>query len=359
MKKLISLFCVLALTVSVMAGCGSVQTVTETTGAPMVSEEETTLETQQTTDSKAESNEQSADVRVMALKGPTAMGLVEFMNRADSKELTDHNYQFSIAATADEVVPKLAQGEIDIAAIPANLASVLYQNTKGAIEVLGINTLGVVYIVESGDTVHSVSDLQGKTIYATGKGNTPESILNYILSQNGLDPEKDLTIEWKSEATECLSALMAEENAIAMLPQPFVASAQMKSEKIRVALDLTQEWDAIEGEKESPSSIVTGVVVARKEFVEQHPDAVSAFMDHYRESVAFVNENVELAAQLIEQYDIVKAPVAQKALPACNIVFLEGEEMQSKLSGYLKVLFEQNPKSVGGELPAEDFYFSR
>lgn len=356
MKRLFSLLCVLALTVSVMAGCGSAQP-TETTEVPETSEESTVPETTQAPETTQIAA--PADVRVMALKGPTSMGLVDFMNRADSGELTDNNYQFSIAATADEVVPKLAQGEIDMAAIPANLASVLYHNTKGAIEVLGINTLGVVYIVESGDTVQSVEDLRGKTIYATGKGNTPESILNYILTQNGLDPTADLTIEWKSEPAECLSALMNEENAIAMLPQPFVANAQMKSQNIRVALDLTAEWDAIQAESEAPSTVVTGVVVARKDFVEQHPEAVSAFMDHYQESVAFVNENVEAAAQLIEQYDIVKAPVAQKALPACNIVFIEGSEMHSKLSGYLNVLFEQNPKSVGGELPDEDFYFAR
>lgn len=359
MKKLFSLLCVMALSVSMMVGCGPAQPVTDTTGATETSEETTVPATAQAPETTETSATATADVRVMALKGPTAMGLVQFMNRADSGELTDNNYQFSIAATADEVVPKLAQGEIDIAAIPANLASVLYNNTKGAVEVLGINTLGVVYIVESGDTVQSVEDLRGKTIYATGKGNTPESVLNYILTQNGLDPAADLTIEWKSEAAECLSALMAEENAIAMLPQPFVANAQIKSENIRVALDLTAEWDALQTESETPSTAVTGVVVARREFVEQHPEAVSSFMDHYQESVAFVNENVEAAAQLIEQYDIVKAPVAQRALPACNIVFIEGTEMQSKLSGYLQVLFEQNPKSVGGELPVEDFYFTR
>lgn len=359
MKKLISLLCVLALTVSVMAGCGTAQTATETTEAPEASEASTVPETTQEPETTEAAAAAPSDVRVMALKGPTAMGLVEFMNRADSGELIDNNYQFAIAATPDEVVPKLAQGEIDMAAIPANLASVLYNNTKGAIEVLGINTLGVLYIVESGESVQSVEDLRGKTIYATGKGNTPESVLNYILSENGIDPAADLTIEWKSEAAECLSALMADENAIAMLPQPFVANAQMKSENIRVALDLTAEWDAIQKENEDPSTVVTGVVVARKEFIEQHPEAVSAFMDHYQESVAYVNENVEAAAQLIEQYDIVKAPVAQKALPLCNIVFIEGKEMQSKLSGYLNVLFEQNPKSVGGNLPAEDFYFVR
>ena len=144
----------------------------------------------------------------------------------------------------------LAQGTTDIAAVPANLASVLYNNTEGGVQVLAINTLGVLYIVESGDTVHSVEDLRGKTIYASGKGNTPEAALNYVLTQNGIDPSADVTIEWKSEQAECLSALMAEENAIAMLPQPFVTTAQAQSENLRVALDLTEEWDALQADSE-------------------------------------------------------------------------------------------------------------
>lgn len=292
-------------------------------------------------------------VNIAALKGPTAMGMVSFMDKADSGSLTDNNYHFEIVAAADEVTPKLVQGQVDIAAVPANLASVLYNNTEGKVEVLAVNTLGVIYIVESGDMVSDIGDLKGKTIYASGKGATPEYALNFILEQNGIDPEKDLTIEWKGEHAECLSALMAEENAIAMLPQPFVTTAQTKSDKIRVALDLTEEWDKLGVE----SSLLTGVVVARKEFVESNPAAVEAFMEHYGASVTFVNENVEDAAALIGKYDIVPAAVAVKAVPDCNIVFITGDEMKQKLSGYLAVLLEQNPKSVGGALPADDFYY--
>ncbi len=300
----------------------------------------------------AQGDAQPSAVNVIALKGPTAMGLVGFMDGAEAGRITDHEYHFEIAAAADEVTPKLVQGQVDIAAVPANLASVLYNNTEGSVQVLAVNTLGVIYIVESGDTVSDISDLKGKTIYASGKGATPEYALNYILAQNGIDPEKDLTIEWKSEHAECLSALMAQENAIAMLPQPFVTTAQTKSDKIRVALDLTQEWDRLG----TDSALLTGVVVARKEFVDANPAAVEAFMGHYAESVAFVNENVEDAAALIEKYDIVPAAVAKKAVPDCNIVFITGDEMKQKLSGYLRVLMQQNPKSVGGALPGDDFY---
>lgn len=296
---------------------------------------------------------ESVTVHVTALKGPTAMGMVDFMDKSEKGEITDNTYQFEIVSAVDEVTPKLVQGKTDIAAVPANLASVLYNNTNADVQVLAINTLGVIYIVESGDTISDISDLKGKTIYTSGKGATPEYALNYILTQNNIDPETEVTIEWKSEHAECLSALMANENAIAMLPQPFVTTAQTKSEKIRVALDLTEEWEKLGVD----SALLTGVVVARKEFVEQNPAAVQAFLEHYEISVNNVNKNIKDAATLIEKYDIVPAPVAVKAVPNCNIVFITGEEMKQKLSGYLKVLSEQNPKAIGGMLPADDFYY--
>ena len=348
MKKLLSLLCVLSLSAALLAGCS-------TAGDAGTSETPGSSSTPSDVTEMAD----PIDVNVMALKGPTAMGMVEFMNEADSGTITDNNYHFNITAATDEVSAALAQGTTDIATVPANLASVLYNNTEGGVQVLAINTLGVLYIVESGDTVHSVEDLRGKTIYASGKGNTPEAALNYVLTQNGIDPSADVTIEWKSEQAECLSALMAEENAIAMLPQPFVTTAQAQSESLRVALDLTEEWDALQADSETPSTLVTGVVVARTAFVEEHPEVVSAFLDHYQESVDYVNSNVEEAAQLVGQYEIVTAEVAQKALPECNIVFIEGAEMKEKLSGYLSVLFEQNPQSVGGALPNDTFYFGR
>lgn len=338
MKKLLSLFCVLTLCTALFTGCASSNQDGGSGDVPTAD---------------------PVNVRAAALKGPTAMGMVQFMDQVDSGVLTDNNYTFSIAAAIDEVTPMLAKGELDIAAMPANVSSVLYNNNSAGFQVLAINTLGVLYIVESGNTVQSMEDLRGKTIYASGKGATPEYALNYILSANGIDPTADVTIEWKSEHAECLSALMAQENAIAMLPQPFVTTAQTKSDQIRVALDLTQEWDTLQEGNETPSALITGVVVARREFVEQNPDAVSAFLDHYKTSVEYVNSNTDEAAQLVGQYEIVTAEVAEKALPACNITFIEGKEMQEKLSGYLAVLFEQNPRSIGGALPGDDFYFSR
>lgn len=344
MKKLLSFLCVLALVLSLTAGC-----------TPKKPSESTAPEASST----EAPNEAPVDIEIMALNGPTAMGLSRFMDQADNLQLTDHRYHFSIAASPDEAIPKIVKGEVDIAAVPANLASVAYNRSQGAVQVLAINTLGVLYIVESGDTVHSVEDLRGKTIVATGKNHTPEQVITYLLTKNGLIIGDDVNIEWKSEAAECLSALMSRQNTIAMLPQPFVSAAQLKSENIRVALDLTKEWDSLQAREEHPSALITGVVIAQKEFVQQHPDAVAAFMEHYQQSVDYVNQNADEAAALVERYGIVKAPVAKKAIPACNIVFIAGQEMKTKLGSYLQVLFGQNPKSVGGQLPGDDFYYVR
>ena len=296
-------------------------------------------------------------VNVLALKGPTAMGMVSLMDQADQGEITEETYDFQIVASPDEVSPAIAQGTADIAAVPANLASVLYQKTNGGVQVLTINTLGVLYLVENGDQVQSVSDLMGKTIYASGKGATPEYALNYILKENGLTPGEDVQIEWKSEHTECVAALAEHEDAAALLPQPFVTTAQSKNDSLRVALDLTEEWDKIQKDNGGNSSLVTGVTVVRTEFAQEHPEIVEDFMERYQESVSYVNEHIEEAAKLIGDYDIVPEEIAKKALPECNIVYIDGVEMKEKLSGYLEVLEQENPQAVGGALPADEFYY--
>ncbi len=372
MKKALSLTCIVSLTAALLAGCTGAADTSDTTAAQTTSAQ---TESQTETDASEESTEASAAseaetssqasetdgdetaINVMALKGPTAMGMVKFMDDSDAGNAGDYNYNFTIAAAIDEVTPKLVQGQADIAAVPANMASVLFNNTKGGVEVLAVNTLGVLYIVENGDTVHSVEDLRGKTIYASGKGATPEYGLNYVLSQNGIDPEKDVTIEWKSEHTECLAALTSSENAIAMLPQPFVTTAQSKVETIRTALDLSEEWDKLQEGAQAPSAMITGVVVARTEFVSEHPEEIADFMARYKESVDFVNNNVEEGAELVGKYEIVPAPVAVKAIPECNITYIDGEEMKEKLSGYLDSLYQQNPAAVGGALPTDEFYY--
>ncbi len=216
-----------------------------------------------------------------------------------------------------------------------------------------MNTLGVLYIVENGETVQSIADLKGKTVVAAGKGSTPEYALRYLLSQNGIDPDNDLTIDWKSEHSECVAALVGGQATIALLPQPFVTVNQAKIEGLRMALDLTEEWNKLE----NGSTLITGVIVARREAVEANPEAVNAFLSEYAASVDWVNANTADAAAIIGEYGIVDAAIAEKALPYCNIVCLTGSDMQSKLSGYLQVLSDADISSVGGAMPEGDFYY--
>ena len=288
-------------------------------------------------------------VQVGALTGPTAMGMVKLL--ADGKD----TYEPTILGAADELMPLILQGKVDIASVPANLASTIYNKTEGGVQVLAVNVLGVLYISEfNTENLHSLADLKGQTIYATGKGSTPEYFLRYVLTQNGIDPDKDVTIEWKSEPSEVVALLNAEQKGIAMLPQPYVtAAAAQLGEGFRVALSLSDEWANLD----NGTLCTTAVVMARKEFVEAHPEAVEAFLADFDASVQWVNENVAEAAQLCGDYGIIKAPVAQKAIPQCNIVCITAEQMKQALSGCLGVIFDQNPKAVGGALPGDDFYY--
>lgn len=296
--------------------------------------------------------EEPAVIRLGGLKGPTTMGLVQLLDSAE-KGTTENKYEFTMAAAADELTPGLLKGELDILAVPANLGSVLYNKSGGSVQALAVNALGVLYVVEKGgETVQSLKDLAGKTIYATGKGTTPEYVLTYLLSQHGLTLGQDVQVEWKSEPTEVVAQMATEETAVAMLPQPFVTVASTQLEGLRTALDLTAEWNALE----NGSQLVTAALIIRKAFAEEHPEEVKKFLSEYAASAAFANEHPEDAAQLIEKYGIVKAPIAQKALPFCNIVCIEGAEMERILSGYLQVLFDQNPAAVGGAMPGADFF---
>lgn len=294
-------------------------------------------------------------VRIAGLKGPTTMGLVNLLDM-EQQDTAALDYDLQLYGTADEIVPGLIKGELDMAAIPANLAAALYQKTKGGIQVMAVNTLGVLYVVEKGDTVHSMADLAGRTILSTGKGTTPEYLLRYLLEKNGLDPDKDVKIQYCSEATEVTAQMAAaQKDAIAVLPQPYATAAGMKDPSLRVALDLTAEWDKV-----SDSQLVTGVTVVRTQYAQEHPDVVEAFLQEYAQSVRTANTDLDRTAALCEQQGVVaKAAIAKKALPACNIVCRTGDEMQKDVSAYLSVLCAADPAAVGGKLPDEGFYWKK
>ncbi len=332
MKKIISLLLAMVLAVS-LAACGQKTTADDTT------ENDTPAE--------------RVTIRLGGLKGPTSMGMVKLLDDAENGG-GQNDYTFTMAASANELTPQLVQGELDVLAVPANVAAILYNQTEGGVVTLAAGTLGVLYIVEKGgETVTDITSLNGKTIYATGKGATPEYALTYLLAQHGLTLGEDVQVEWKSEPTEIVAQMAQEDSAVAMLPQPFVTVAMGQVEGLRVALDLNAAWDALD----NGSRLITSVLVARKEFADAHPAALAAFLEDYSASTDYANSDPGGAAVLVEKYGIVKAAVAEKALPQCNLVCITGVDMKVAVSGYLQTLYDLKPEAVGGTMPADAFYW--
>lgn len=291
---------------------------------------------------------ENTPVRVLALNGPTGMGMAKLHSDSDEGK-TANEYEFTYAASPDAAVSALMSGEADLAAIPVNLAPTLYQKTEGGVLCLCLCTKGVLYLLEDGDTVHSVADLKGKTILATGQASTPEYILRYVLEKNGIDPDKDVSVVFSSE----LGAV--EKGQIVLLPEPKVTAALTKNPDARIALDMTEEWDKVSG-----GGLVQGVIAVRREFAEAHPKAVETFLSEFSSSVAFTNGNPDEASVLIEKYGILpKAAIAKKAIPNCNIVCITGSEMKAALTSVYSVLFASSPASIGGKMPDDDFYYQK
>ena len=396
MKKLWSYALMAALSVTVLTGCKTSTSASSDTSAATVeaaseaandeaaskedtsskntspetdaSREETSAAVSDTENSEENDNENEDDIeieavdqngaqiRIGSLKGPTSMGLVFLMEMSENGK-TANDYEFTMVTAADELLPKVISGELDMALLPANVASVLYNRMDGAISVIDINTLGVLYAVTADDSIQSIADLKRRTIYMTGKGTTPDYVFRYLLSENGLS-DSDLTLEYKSEPTEVAALLQQEDGAVGVLPQPFVTAACAQNKDLKTPLDLTAEWDKTQKSSPSPSRMVTGVTVVRNDFLEKEPEAVKIFLSEHEKSAAYTKEQTQKAAELVVKTGIIeKAPIAELALPKCNITCITGTQMKDALSGYLQVLYDQDPKSVGGELPGDEFYY--
>ena len=285
-------------------------------------------------------------VNIGVLKGPTGMSAAWLMDQNDQK-LSANEYNFTVAGTPDAITGQLINGDMDIAALPTNAISALYNKTEGKISVLGVNALGVLYILENGNSINSVSDLAGKTVLASGKGSTAEYVLNYILEKNGVIAE----IVWAAEHSEAATLALKGDYDIVMLPEPFVTNVTAKSDAFRVALDLTEEWEAL-----GNGELTMGGIAVRTAFLEEHPDAVKAFVEEYGKSVAFTNSQPEDAAKLIAKYEIAAEEVAKNAIPRCNIVWLHGKDYKAVLENFLGVVYDANPAGIGGKMPGDDFY---
>ncbi len=344
MKKIISFTLALLMLFSLTACGADKDNVTAT-----LPEETQTLVTE-------EAVKDDTTIRLLAMTGPTGMGLAQLLHNDKAGEGNKCDYEASLVSSPDQVVAPIAGKTCDIAAVPINLASTLYKKTGGEIVILCANTLGVLYMVENGESVKSVEDLRGKTIYAPNPGSTPEYVLRYVLKENGIDPDKDVTLEFLTGGDEVAAKLASTPGSIGMLPEPKKSAFLSQNTSFRTCLDMTEEWDKVAGEG---NTLVQGVFIARKEFVKDHPELIKAFLDDYNASQATVNGDLDKGAELVVEAGIIpKAPLAKKAIPGANITFLKGAEMKSAVSKCLQVLFEANSQSVGGELPADDIYYA-
>ncbi|MBR2411556.1 MAG: ABC transporter substrate-binding protein [Clostridia bacterium] len=332
MKKILSVMAVLLCLSLVFASCGN--TAEETT-LPETTAEETTLPAEK------------AVINIGLLKGPTGMGAAQLLEN-DKNGTANADYNLTLAGAPDVLQSALINGSLDMAALPTNVAAVLHGKTEGKVQILAVNTLGVIYLMTNNENIKTISDLKGKTILSAGQGTTTEYVLNYILSENGLT---DVTVEYAAEHAEVITKAVADNYEVILLPEPFVTQMKAQDAGYSVAIDLTKEWNALGGKE-----LTMGCIAVRKEFAEKNPEAVKAFLKDYEASVNAVNADPAAAGTIIESFEIAKAAVASKAIPNCNIVFMTGDEMISNVSDYLNVLFTSNPKAVGGAVPAADFY---
>lgn len=334
MKRLTAFFLTLALCLT-LAACGSAGSAPVSGG-----------------NANASGQDGAVPIRIGSLKGPTSIGLAYF--RSQEEALESPGYTFTLETDASALLAGFVNKELDIALIPANAAAIWYNKLEGDVVCLDVNTLGVLYVLSADASIKSIEDLAGKTIYLPGQGTSPDYVLQYLLSRHGMSLE-DVTVAYQSEAAEVIASLTAHPEAVGVLPQPSVTAALGKLEGFQVVLDLTEEWGKVCG-----TDLLTGVTVMRREFLENmaSPEEAAAFLRRHAESAAYAGEDVAAVAALTEQYGIMdNAKAAEKAIPACNVTCVTGQKMKDMVSAYLQVLYDLDPASVGGQPPADDFYY--
>ncbi|WZL73456.1 ABC transporter substrate-binding protein [Clostridiaceae bacterium 35-E11] len=342
MKKLLSVLMALVLIMSVV-GCTAQQ-------------EETSDNVQQQTpteESQEEASEEQIIAKISGLKGPTSIGMIKmFEEKPSLGENIASTYQ--VAESPDILVARLLSKEVDFAALPTNVAAKLYNKGAGY-NLAAVNIWGVLYVMTQEDNIKDWKDLKGKTINAVAKGSTPDVVFRYLLEKNGLDPEKDVTLDYTLGHVELAQSMSAGKINMGVLPEPFVTNVGMKNEKAQIALNLQDEWKKALG---TETSYPQTCIVVREEFAQAHPEAVARFLEELKKSIDWVNANAVEAGVLVEKHEIgMTAKMAEAAIPRCNLRFEDAQKAKEVVDEYLNVLFDYSPKDVGGKLPDENFYY--
>jgi len=351
MKKSLILIGIMIISVMMVIGCSN-----DTNNAvdnSAVNAEDASAEetTEEVTEEVTETPVERAELRIATLKGPTGIGMVQMMEN-DELDTSAVDYTFDLVGAPDQIIGKVVQGEVEIAAVPTNLASILNVKTEGQVQLLAVNTLGVLYVLENGEEIQSIEDLKGKTLRSSGKGASPEYILNYVLAENGLTD--DVTVEYAVEHGELATTTTAGDTALALLPQPFVTSTLLGNSDVRIALDLTKEWEKVTG----GSVLPMGAIIVNKAYAEANPEVIASFMAEYQASVEFVNASPVDAGLLVEKFGILpKAALATKAIPNCNITLIDAQTSKESVMKFYEILKGYDPKSIGGSMPEDSFFY--
>lgn len=355
LKKLISAVILSAISIMAVSGCSANQN--EQSGGSV----ESAHEQSSAADEQNENNEEIASdnekMNIVMLKGPTAIGAASLMEKSDNENAVG-NYNFTIETSPDTVVGRIVSGEADAAAVPSNVAAALYNKTEGGVQVVAINTLGTLYLIENGNSINSADDLSNKTIYSSGQGAVPEYVLNYIISSSGAE---NVDVKFMSSHDELAAAVASGQVDNALLPEPYVDVALSKNNDLRIALDIAQCWDQYTGLSFNgvPNSLPMGCLVVRREYAQNNSEAIKTLAEEYSQSIDYVNTNTSKAAEYVVSYGIIEdREIAESAIPKCNISYVDGDNMKDIMDKFIDVMFSSNPKSIGGKLPEEDFYYS-
>lgn len=303
-----------------------------------------------------EEPKEKTEMNVYVLSGPTGVGAANLWEKSENGQ-TENKYNFTLATANDEIVAAISNKSADIAAVATNLASSFYNRTDSQVTVLAVNTTSVLSILTKGEKLEKITDIKGKTLYMFGQGANPEYILRYVLKENSIDADKDIKIRFVADAKELPAVWAKDKDAVIMAPQPVATNILIKYEDAQISFDMGEEWNKVSGEE---SSLLMGCVIVRNEFLNQNKEAVDIFLKEYKESIEKALSDKENTGALCEKYKIIpSAAIAVKAIPYCGLTYIDSAEMKTKLSGYLKVMHTFNAKSIGGKLPADNFYYEK
>lgn len=364
MIKKISVFIIIILAISALTACAKNDNVTviEITDEELEDLKEATLDTplkplQPLYDErplpKDTRIENDVAIRIGVLRGPNGMGM-SYLMEENSLDAYETSYQISFLASADKLATRFTRGDLEFATLPTTVAANLYKETNGEIQLLGVNMLGGFYLVENGTSIQTISDLKNLELSSSSRPATAQYVLEHLLEANAIEENEQPKVNYVVDNLKLSSAIVSGEIDIAMLPEPFLSTLLQRNKGLRVALDLSEEWQDVYGD----SILPMGCLVVNKEFALKNPESIARFIQHYKTSVEYVNKNQKEAGLLIEKHKLLNnARQATNSIDRSQITWIDASEVQEDVLKYLEIFLESDKNIIGGEVPDEEFFY--